>query len=181
MPGTMCGLNRQSFGVHHNPLARPIGNQFIEAICIEAGLLEWLPAAPVWQRQFGRRSESQIDENQQLLSFLIEGVAALKPEPKAAPPPTDPGKKGHGRARLPKSLLRDLVTHDLPKKDQRCNCCGKRLVVIVGQRKALAMAIRNGGTRRRWSKLREWLLPDARIGPPSRCIAVPARAEGKQA
>jgi exodeoxyribonuclease V alpha subunit len=36
---------------------------------------------------------------------------------------------------------------------------GKRLVVIVGQRKALAMAVRNGGTRRRWSKLREWLLP----------------------
>jgi transposase len=82
------------------------------------------------QRQFGRRSESQIDENQKLLSFLIEGVAALKPEPKAAPPPTDPGKKGHGRARLPKSLLRDLVTYDLPKKEQRCDCCGKRLVVI---------------------------------------------------
>jgi len=34
---------------------------------------------------------------------------------------------------------------------------GKRLVVIVGQRKALAMAVRNGGARRRWSKLREWL------------------------
>ena len=34
----------------------------------------------------------------------------------------------------------------------------KRLVVLVGQRKALAIAIRNQGTRRRWSKLREWLL-----------------------
>jgi exodeoxyribonuclease V alpha subunit len=34
---------------------------------------------------------------------------------------------------------------------------GKRLVILVGQRKALAIAIRNGGTRRRWSKLREWL------------------------
>ena len=36
---------------------------------------------------------------------------------------------------------------------------GKRLVVIVGQRKALALAV--GGTqgRRRWSKLREWLAP----------------------
>jgi hypothetical protein len=31
MPGTMGGLNRQRFGVHHNPLARPIGNQCIEA------------------------------------------------------------------------------------------------------------------------------------------------------
>ena len=36
---------------------------------------------------------------------------------------------------------------------------GKRLVVLVGQRKALAMAIRNAGSRRRWSKLREWLSP----------------------
>ena len=34
---------------------------------------------------------------------------------------------------------------------------GKRLVVLVGQRKALAIAVRNQGTRRRWSKLREWL------------------------
>ena len=33
----------------------------------------------------------------------------------------------------------------------------KRLVVVVGQRKALAIAIRNGEARRRWSKLREWL------------------------
>jgi len=34
---------------------------------------------------------------------------------------------------------------------------GKRLVVLVGSRKALGMAIRNAGARRRWSKLREWL------------------------
>jgi exodeoxyribonuclease V alpha subunit len=36
---------------------------------------------------------------------------------------------------------------------------GKRLVVLVGQRKALAIAVRNQGGRRRWSKLREWLAP----------------------
>ncbi len=34
---------------------------------------------------------------------------------------------------------------------------GKKLVVLVGQRKAIAMAIRNGGQRRRWSRLQEWL------------------------
>ena len=34
---------------------------------------------------------------------------------------------------------------------------GKKLVVLVGQRKAIAMAVRNGGQHRRWSKLREWL------------------------
>ena len=39
---------------------------------------------------------------------------------------------------------------------------GKRLVVLVGQRKALAMAVRNGNARRRWSKLREWLQAGSR-------------------
>jgi exodeoxyribonuclease V alpha subunit len=34
---------------------------------------------------------------------------------------------------------------------------GKRLVVVVGQRKAIAMAVRNRRGRRRWSKLRERL------------------------
>ena len=34
---------------------------------------------------------------------------------------------------------------------------GKRLVVLVGHRKALAIAIKGARTRRRWSKLREWL------------------------
>ena len=34
---------------------------------------------------------------------------------------------------------------------------GKRLVVLVGQRRALAIAVRDQGGRRRWSKLREWL------------------------
>ena len=32
---------------------------------------------------------------------------------------------------------------------------GKRLVVIVGQKKATAIAVKEA--RRRWSKLREWL------------------------
>ena len=34
---------------------------------------------------------------------------------------------------------------------------GKRLVVLVGTRKAVAIAVRNVSGRRRWSKLREWL------------------------
>ena len=37
---------------------------------------------------------------------------------------------------------------------------GKRLVVIVGQKKAVAIAVRNVSGRRRWSKLREWLVPN---------------------
>jgi exodeoxyribonuclease V alpha subunit len=35
---------------------------------------------------------------------------------------------------------------------------GKRLVVLIGQRRALAIAVRNRNTRRRWSKLREWMV-----------------------
>jgi len=34
---------------------------------------------------------------------------------------------------------------------------GKKLVVLVGQKKAVAMAVRNASGRKRWSKLREWL------------------------
>jgi exodeoxyribonuclease V alpha subunit len=35
---------------------------------------------------------------------------------------------------------------------------GKRLVVLVGQKKAVAIAVRNVSGRRRWSKLNEWLV-----------------------
>jgi exodeoxyribonuclease V alpha subunit len=34
---------------------------------------------------------------------------------------------------------------------------GKQLVVLVGQKKAVALAVRNVSGRRRWSKLNEWL------------------------
>jgi len=40
---------------------------------------------------------------------------------------------------------------------------GKRLVVLVGQKKAIAIAMRNVSGRRRWSKLNEWLC----LGAPS--------------
>jgi exodeoxyribonuclease V alpha subunit len=41
---------------------------------------------------------------------------------------------------------------------------GKRLVVLVGQKKAVAIAVRNVSGRRRWSKLQEWLRPKASLG-----------------
>ena len=34
---------------------------------------------------------------------------------------------------------------------------GKRLVVLVGQTKVIAIVVRNASGRRRWSKLDEWL------------------------
>lgn len=36
---------------------------------------------------------------------------------------------------------------------------GKRLVVLLGQKKAVAIAVRNISGRRRWSKLGEWMRP----------------------
>jgi len=44
---------------------------------------------------------------------------------------------------------------------------GKRLVVVVGQKKAVAIAVKNISGRRRWSKLNEWLgvAPSRRSSP----------------
>src|SRR5215213_8718026 len=39
---------------------------------------------------------------------------------------------------------------------------GKRLVVLIGQKKALGIAVRGGRMKPRWTKLREWLTPAGR-------------------
>src|SRR5258708_31496340 len=52
---------------------------------------------------------------------------------------------------------------------------GKELVVLVGQKKAIAIAVRNVSRRRRWSKLAEWLRP---CSPVSRRIGVAGGAMG---
>ena len=36
---------------------------------------------------------------------------------------------------------------------------GKCLVILLGQKKAVAIAVKNVSGRRRWSKLREWMNP----------------------
>ena len=43
---------------------------------------------------------------------------------------------------------------------------GKRLVVLVGQKKAIAIAVHNTSGRRRWSKLGERLRPGAPLSRP---------------
>jgi exodeoxyribonuclease V alpha subunit len=55
----------------------------------------------------------------------------------------------HHYAMLQRNLLYTGVTR------------GKRLVVLVGQKKAIAIAVRNVSGRQRWSKLGEWLGSDA--------------------
>src|SRR6516165_12318843 len=53
------------------------------------------------------------------------------------------------RARNCTTLQRNLVYTGVTR--------GKRLVVLIGQRTALAIAVKGARTRRRWSKLGEWL------------------------
>lgn len=52
-------------------------------------------------------------------------------------------------------LLRNLIYTGITR--------GKKLVVLVGQAKAMAIAVKNVAGRRRWSKLDEWLVADKPI------------------
>jgi exodeoxyribonuclease V alpha subunit len=48
---------------------------------------------------------------------------------------------------------------------------GRKLVVLVGQKKAIAIAVRNVSGRRRWSKLSEWLVTKGLSPPATRSSA----------
>jgi hypothetical protein len=80
--------------------------------------------------RFGPRSE-RVDENQLFLfaaEVLRTGAGAEAPagEPAAAPAPKEKnaGKpNGHGRQRLPESLERRRVVHDLAEAERRCPQC----------------------------------------------------------
>ena len=50
---------------------------------------------------------------------------------------------------------------------------GKQLVVLVGQKKAIAIAVRNVSGRRRWSKLNEWLATTSALGTTTALCAKP--------
>jgi exodeoxyribonuclease V alpha subunit len=52
---------------------------------------------------------------------------------------------------------------------------GKGLVVLVGQKKAIAIAVRNVSGRLRWSKLDEWL----RLGAPRTSFDAPKAGRGR--
>src|ERR1700739_4147171 len=54
---------------------------------------------------------------------------------------------------------------------------GKKLVVLIGQKKAIAIAVRNVSGRRRWSKLNEWLaVPAESVSGGTRPPPVPQAA-----
>jgi exodeoxyribonuclease V alpha subunit len=48
---------------------------------------------------------------------------------------------------------------------------GKKLVVLVGQKKAVVIAVRNVSGRRRWSKLSEWLGSKKSVDPDNKWSA----------
>jgi transposase len=73
------------------------------------------------RRLYGPRAE-RLDANQLLL--FAQAVASPAPPPAlpAAPPSAAP--HGHGRRRLPASLPRRRIEHDLPVAERRCPQCG---------------------------------------------------------
>ena len=50
---------------------------------------------------------------------------------------------------------------------------GKKLVVLVGQKKAIAIAVRSLAGQRRWSKLHDWLITPDRRGDESTTAHTP--------
>ena len=56
---------------------------------------------------------------------------------------------------------------------------GRRLVVLVGQKKAVAIAVRNVSGRRRWSKLDEWLADPASVRIAASATITPGRSQIK--
>jgi len=81
-------------------------------------------------RIYGRSSE-KIDPKQMMLFETL--LNHLAPPVRVEEPETsEPGRRGHGRRRLPGSLPRERVIHDLPEEEKPCPCCG-RMRHIIGQ------------------------------------------------
>jgi transposase len=86
------------------------------------------------RQRYGRKTE-QVDPAQ-LLLFAQEILAQAEPEPTPPPEPepepepapapaaSAPKKNGHGRKRLPASLPRKPVLHDVPPEHRVCPDCG---------------------------------------------------------
>jgi MFS family permease len=76
------------------------------------------------------------------LTFVSGGVVAVFMGERSVSSPTQESRARSSRESKPDS-------HGVTR--------GRKLVVLVGQKKAIAIAVRNVSGRRRWSKLAEWL------------------------
>jgi transposase len=86
------------------------------------------------RRYYGRSSEKMDPHQRLLFEDLIDKAIPELPAEDAgdekSPPPRQ--RKGHGRRRLPSTLEREKVIHDLPEEEKPCPCCGK-LRHIIGK------------------------------------------------
>lgn len=78
---------------------------------------------------FGQRRERYVDNPKQGKLFEIdEPPAAAESEEEADDEQQSKGgkRRGHGRRRLPKHLVRHKQVHELDEEQRKCPCCGKQ-------------------------------------------------------
>lgn len=81
------------------------------------------------RHRYGQKRE-RVDENQ-LFMFAVEiASTGQEPPPEPAHDTKRPAAPGHGRQRLPQSLARQRVIHDLPESDRHCPECQAELKPI---------------------------------------------------
>jgi transposase len=77
---------------------------------------------------FGQRRERFVEDPRQEKLFAMGDACAIDQSPAAevvdSPAPSG-RRRGHGRRRLPDSLPRRRIIHELSEAERRCPCCGK--------------------------------------------------------
>jgi transposase len=85
------------------------------------------------RRLYGRSSEKIDPKQMALFTEMLKKLEAQNPPaepPATAPTPPAVPHKGHGRRRIPDSVPRERVIHDLPEDEKPCPCCGQMREVI---------------------------------------------------
>jgi transposase len=80
---------------------------------------------------FGQRRERFVDPAQgKLFELEPDEPAVDAPEEEEAAESSPKKRPGHGRRRLPDSLPRQRVVHELDEQQRRCPCCGKLRIKV---------------------------------------------------
>lgn len=87
------------------------------------------------RQRFGKKSERLEDiDPALLLPFISEYLKTLEPikeevaeEPAGKETKIVSKKPGHGRRKLPQSLDRERIVHDIAEEEKTCKCCGNEL------------------------------------------------------